>query len=541
MLRGLVALGPNIHGNASKKVLRGLTLRSQTLCQCICRDRLWKGSFSTKNLHIRTFSSNDSDKKQENVIYTDGVVGIEPFVNPTPPSTPTFSTPLQKHIYSLALHRGPLPLPLFQSLALHHPEHGYYSKGEGVIGAKGDFVTSPEISQAFGELLSCWFVHHYNTTSHPPTSTIRVIELGPGKGTLMSDMLRTFSSLNVQVGEVALVEVSKGMRELQATKLGITDLEHDGDGKPTRGVIPSSSSPINVTWHDTIHDLPNPEPAVVEYAVAQEFFDALPVHQFRVENGLWREVMVGVNWEGKGGEDEEKNSQKFVGVKPANPIPDSSSSPSTPSSPLTFCLSPTATPAVKTLLKTDHHGTAPPGVSDGSVVEIGAEGYGIMESLTTRFTRSPGALLVVDYGPTEGVPGDTIRGFKEHKVESLLGEVGEVDVTADVDFTGLRKSAERRIDLLYKNEERKPEQPKPRIHGPVGQGKFLMELGLGSRVQSIIEAPETSKEDANLAFQGMEKLVVEMGERFQVLAIAGGGMKGVKGVAGGKMIGFSDE
>lgn len=195
---------------------------------------------------------------------------------------------------------------------------------------------------------------------------------------------------------------------------------------------------------------------------------------------------------------------------------------------------------------------------------------------------------MVDYGPNEGVPGDTIRGFKDHKVKSLLGAVGEVDVTADVDFTGLRKAAERRVELLYKNEERKPEQPKPRIHGPRPQGKFLMELGLGTRVQHIIESPTTTKEEANMAFLGMEKvrerskkrsydstlttsfsiskilkrknfsarfarayllvasfltcsplqLVVDMGERFQVLAVAGGGMKGVKGVSGGKMIGF---
>jgi len=80
-------------------------------------------------------------KRDDKITHTGGIIGVEPIINPTPPKSPIFSTPLQKHIYDLSLHRGPLPLPLFHSLSLHHPEHGYYTKGEGVIGTEGDFVT----------------------------------------------------------------------------------------------------------------------------------------------------------------------------------------------------------------------------------------------------------------------------------------------------------------------------------------------------------------------------------------------------------------
>jgi NADH dehydrogenase [ubiquinone] 1 alpha subcomplex assembly factor 7 len=119
----------------------------------------------------------------------------------------------------------------------------------------------------------------------------------------MSDMLRTFASLGVPVSAVSLVEVSKGMRSLQAEKLGVEVLEEDGEGRAVKGVIRENN--VEVKWHDTIHDLPKVEEEVVEYIVAQEFFDALPVHQFRVEGGVWREVMVGVNWEGREGEEGE--------------------------------------------------------------------------------------------------------------------------------------------------------------------------------------------------------------------------------------------
>jgi len=202
----------------------------------------------------------------------------------------------------------------------------------------------------------------------------------------MSDMLRTFKQLNMHIDTVEMVEVSGGMRKLQAEKLGVSSIVRDGDGRVMEGVIVADDEGgdgIVVRWRDSVHDLPPAEPEIVEYAVAQEFFDALPVHQFRVEGGVWREVMVGVNWEEKEEGGGGKDDQKFVGVKPDMRIEErgmegKGSDGEGGESPLTFCLSPTATPAVKTLLKTDHLGTAE-GVEEGAVVEIGAEGYGIME------------------------------------------------------------------------------------------------------------------------------------------------------------------
>ena len=116
----------------------------------------------------------------------EGVISIAPpsrYAPAPPPAPATFSTPLQEHLYKLAKHRGPLPVPLFTSLALHHPDHGYYSQSaDEIIGSRGDFTTSPEISQVFGELLGVFFAHHHSSIRTTSRTSVSLLELGPGRG-----------------------------------------------------------------------------------------------------------------------------------------------------------------------------------------------------------------------------------------------------------------------------------------------------------------------------------------------------------------------
>ena len=111
-----------------------------------------------------------------------------------PPPAPTpdeESAPLAPLLRDLIRREGPMPLSRFMSLALHHPLHGYYAGTDRLreqIGRGGDFVTAPEISQTFGELLLVWCVDAWRRLGSPPR--VRLVELGPRRGTLMRDMLK---------------------------------------------------------------------------------------------------------------------------------------------------------------------------------------------------------------------------------------------------------------------------------------------------------------------------------------------------------------
>ncbi|TCT08229.1 class I SAM-dependent methyltransferase [Aquabacter spiritensis] len=181
-------------------------------------------------------------------------------------------TPLEAEIRALIAAEGPMPLARYMALCLGHPRHGYYLTRDP-LGAAGDFVTAPEVSQMFGELLGLWAVATWQQMGMP--SAFRLVELGPGRGTLMADALRA-ARLVPQFGAAArihLVETSPVLRARQKTAL----------------------APIAPDWHDRLEDVP-PGPMVL---LANEFFDALPVSQFVRGPDGWHERRVGLDGAGR--------------------------------------------------------------------------------------------------------------------------------------------------------------------------------------------------------------------------------------------------
>ncbi|PPR12081.1 MAG: hypothetical protein CFH41_00114 [Alphaproteobacteria bacterium MarineAlpha11_Bin1] len=161
---------------------------------------------------------------------------------------------------------GPIPVYEYMALALGHTNLGYYKKGDP-IGADGDFITSPEISQVFGELIGLWAAVTWQQMSCP--DKIILIECGPGRGTLMKDLLRATTSVPMfeKAIEIHLVETSEFLMHRQAETL-------------------SGQHPI---WHKTIETIP-PGPTIL---IANEFIDSLPIRQVtKVQNG-WAERCVG--------------------------------------------------------------------------------------------------------------------------------------------------------------------------------------------------------------------------------------------------------
>lgn len=178
------------------------------------------------------------------------------------------TNPLKDEIRALIEAEGPISVGRYMALCLGHPRHGYYVTRDP-FGAGGDFITAPEISQMFGELIGLWAVACWQQMGEP--SSFRLVELGPGRGTLMADALRA-ARLVPAFGaamRLHLVEMSPVLRSRQAETLK--------DHAPQ--------------WHDRIEDVPE-GPAIV---VANEFFDALPVDQFVRGAGGWHERRVGLD------------------------------------------------------------------------------------------------------------------------------------------------------------------------------------------------------------------------------------------------------
>lgn len=180
------------------------------------------------------------------------------------------TTPLFAEIRDEILASGPIGLDRYMGLCLAHPVHGYY-RTRDPLGARGDFITAPEISQMFGELIGIWIAATWAAMGAP--ADLALVELGPGRGTLMRDALRALTRAAPDLRPALhLVETSPVLRAEQAARL-------------------SDTAPI---WHESVETLP-PGPALV---IANEFFDALPVRQFqRAERG-WFERLVGLSPDG---------------------------------------------------------------------------------------------------------------------------------------------------------------------------------------------------------------------------------------------------
>jgi SAM-dependent MidA family methyltransferase len=182
-------------------------------------------------------------------------------------------TPLGRELKDLIAAEGPIPVARYMALCLGHPRHGYYMTREP-FGAAGDFTTAPEISQVFGELIGAWAAASWQAMGRP--SSVRLVELGPGRGTLMADMARAAQGLPgyADALDIHLVETSPRLRERQRRTL--------------------AAAGWAASWHEDLATVP----AGPTLLVANEFLDALPVRQFVMTERGWRERVVGLNADG---------------------------------------------------------------------------------------------------------------------------------------------------------------------------------------------------------------------------------------------------
>jgi NADH dehydrogenase [ubiquinone] 1 alpha subcomplex assembly factor 7 len=274
---------------------------------------------------------------------------------------------------------GPMSLAEYMGLALADPEAGYYT-GRPPIGAGGDFITAPEISQMFGELIGLWCVDTWERLGRP--RPFQLTELGPGRGTLLQDALRAARVVPafLDAADLHLVEISPALRAQQRQRL--------------------QSSGVPLQWHGSLEALPE-APTIL---IANEFFDALPIRQFERVAGGWAERLVGLAPDGK--------SFCFQ-LGPASPL-----------------FAQLVPPALRETAEL------------GAVAEVSPAALWSAAEIGRRLASAGGAALIVDYGYAAPQGGITLQAVRGHARWDALSAPGKADLTAHVDFDSLAAAAE---------------------------------------------------------------------------------------------------
>ena len=287
------------------------------------------------------------------------------------------STPLAQHIARLIEETGPITVSQFMGLALSHPRYGYYMTRDP-LGAKGDFITAPEVSQMFGELVGLWLADCWMRQGAP--APFHLVELGPGRGTLMADALRAMKSVPGMAAatRVHFVETSPTLRAEQEAR------------------VPEAQ------WHDRLADVPEGP----TYLIANELFDALPIRQFVKTSQGWCERHVTL------AEDATSEHPRLAFALSPAPLKDES-------------VIPQAARSAPT----------------GSIAELSPASTALAEEIATRIARHGGAGLIIDYGHIRSAAGDTLQAMRGHEFVDPLETPGEADITAHVDFEMIAAAA----------------------------------------------------------------------------------------------------
>lgn len=291
----------------------------------------------------------------------------------------TVTTPLEEKLKARIEAQGPITVADYMAACLFDPDHGYYRRGNP-LGADGDFITAPEVSQIFGELIGLWCVDVWQSMGAP--GLFRLVELGPGRGTLLADALRAASMMPnfLSAAIVSLVESNSTLRSAQESALA--------------NAVPP------LEWYDHVADIPS-GPTIL---IANEFIDALPVRQYVRQQGEWHERQVAL------GQHRD------------------------------LCLTTAETPSAIDVMVGDG-GNEGAGLPDGSIWEVRPAADQLVADFARRAATQPFAALMIDYGYVGRGPGDTVQGLSRHRYADIFERPGEMDLTAHVDFSGLVAAA----------------------------------------------------------------------------------------------------
>ncbi|CAB3402323.1 unnamed protein product [Caenorhabditis bovis] len=369
---------------------------------------------------------------------------------------------LKRFIVDKIRASGPITVAEYMKTSVSAPTVGYYgrfSKEQNVFGSQGDFITSPELTQLFGEMIGVWIFHELANTGYK--GAWNLVELGPGRGQLMADILRSLEKFQDRDATIHLVEMSDALIDEQERFLCV-----DNSTKP---IDPNSSfvrknktkEGFDIYWYKSIDDLPDG----FSVFIGNEFLDALPVHQFsRSENNdIWNEIYINLD---------KNNELVFMKSKGEN-------------------------------LHTK--GLIPKYIRDDASRinwECSPDSGTVVNQIADRITAFGGFSLLIDYGHDGSRNTHSFRAYKNHQQVHPLSDPGHIDLTADVDFGYLSR-------LI--NEQ-------TLVFGPIIQREFLAQVGIEHRLRRLLKICADREKQLQL-IKSYNMLMGDMGEKFKAISI----------------------
>jgi SAM-dependent MidA family methyltransferase len=333
---------------------------------------------------------------------------------------------------------GYITIPEFMLLALSDPESGYYQQKQP-FGSAGDFITAPEISQIFGEIIASLIIHSWQNLAEP--NNFQITEFGPGNASLMQDILRVANKFPKFKNSISvnLIETSARLTKIQTEKL--------------------ANFSVNITHHKDFSKLQDKQ----HFIIANEFFDALPISQFKYIDNKWQEIFIGLD---------NKDQFQYINLGAES---DKSAIISQ------FINNP----------------------KENDIFEFSANSLCIINDLASNIKQQNSKALIIDYGYLEQSRINSIQALQNHQHKNIFHDIGNCDITSHVNFASfIEEIKSHKLNYSY-----------------TSQREFLINFGIKQRqVQIIKNANLKQKEKITKA---TNRLISknQMGDLFKILLI----------------------
>lgn len=381
---------------------------------------------------------------------------------------------LENHLKALIKHNGLLSVVDFMNEALLNPKYGYYQK-KVAIGKDADFITAPEISQVFGEIITAYLLNHFASKDFSKNFTpgINLVEMGAGRGTLIKDILISLKKLADSGVEIAkyflqyfsfnIIEINPVLRAVQKENLQeITD-----------------KAKIKINWYNDFDEFSASNRQEI-YFIANELFDCFAVNQFEMfehkssRQKLWHEIKIGV---------ECLNGQEKLKFYLAD---------------FNEAIHQLVNSLIKNEILDDNVM-----LTSGAIFEYSFQAANFMTSLSNYIKNNSGIALIFDYGYIKNKLVSTVQAIKNHQKTEVLEEIGDCDLTALVNFSMLDKIA----------------KSSGLNSSLITQREFLISLGVEDRRKILLKNKD---DDEQLKInQSINRLIAkdQMGELFKCMIL----------------------